>query len=119
MEEFRTITSIKVKDLEGNQVDLISKYREKILLIIIYNNDCLGCTGRAIPLAYEFQQKYDAIQVIGIHSDFENMVGTKENINRIFTSGEIPFPIYIDEQPYLALDFFSDLVCNNGSVIEC
>ena len=57
----------------------------------------MGCTGRAIPLAYDFQQKYPSIKVIGIHSDFPNREGTKENINAIFTSGEAPFPIYIDE----------------------
>jgi len=108
MEESTIITSIKVKNLEGNEVDLISKYREKILLVIIYNNDCLGCTGRAVPLAYEFQQKYDAIQVIGIHSDFENRVGTKENIEGIFTSGEIPFPIYIDEHHHVYDQFNSE-----------
>jgi peroxiredoxin len=98
MQDNQKVDAIHVKDFDGNQVDLISKYRNKILLIILYNNDCLGCTGRAIPLAYEFQRTYSSIQVIGVHSDFENSVGTQENIKKIFTSGEIPFPIYIDER---------------------
>ncbi|TYB76688.1 redoxin domain-containing protein [Bizionia saleffrena] len=92
-----TIKSILVKDLEGVAVDLMAKYKDQVLLFIIYNNDCLGCTGRAIPLAYEFQQKYPSIQVAGIHSDFVNREGTKASIKSIFTSGENPFPIYIDE----------------------
>ena len=100
------IDSIKVKDLEGKEVDLILKYSGELLLVIIYNNDCLGCTGRAIPLAYDFQQKYSSIQVIGIHSDFPCREGTKENIKKIFTSGEIPFPIYIDEH-HLVYDQFN------------
>ncbi|WP_299381644.1 redoxin domain-containing protein [uncultured Lacinutrix sp.] len=92
------IQHIQVKNLDGIAVDLMAAYKNKILLLIIYNNDCLGCTGRAIPLAYKFQQEYPTIQVAGIHADFINREGTKENIKSIFTSGEVPFPIYIDEQ---------------------
>lgn len=91
------IQSIPVKDLDGDPIDLITTYKNKVLLLIIYNNDCLGCTGRAIPLAYEFQQQYPSIQVAGIHADFVNREGTKASIKSIFTSGENPFPIYIDE----------------------
>ena len=49
------IESIAVTDFEGNRVDLLTEYKGIPLLLIIYNNACLGCTGRAIPLAYEFQ----------------------------------------------------------------
>ncbi|MGJ8684221.1 MAG: TlpA family protein disulfide reductase [Nonlabens sp.] len=91
------INSIAVKDLDGNSVDLMELYKGKVQLLIIYNNDCLGCTGRAIPMAYEFQLKYPDILVAGIHADFDNREGTKENIKAIFTSGEIPFPFYIDK----------------------
>ncbi|CDF79340.1 conserved hypothetical protein containing thiore doxin-like fold [Formosa agariphila KMM 3901] len=91
------IQHIPVIDLDREPVDLISAYRNKILLIIIYNNDCLGCTGRAIPLAYEFQQTFPSIQVIGIHADFKNREGNKDTIKAVFTSGEVPFPIYIDQ----------------------
>lgn len=82
------IQSIHVKDLDGVAVDLMAAYKNKVMLLIIYNNDCLGCTGRAIPLAYEFQQKYPSIQVAGIHADFVNREGTKASIKSIFTSGE-------------------------------
>ena len=91
------IQSIPVLDLDGFAVDLMTVYKDKVMLLIIYNNDCLGCTGRAIPLAYEFQQQYPSIQVAGIHADFPNREGTKANIKSVFTSGENPFPIYIDE----------------------
>jgi len=92
-----SIASIPVLDLNGHAVDLMSVYKNKTLLLIIYNNACLGCTGRAIPLAYEFQQQYPQIEVIGIHADFPNRTATKASIKSIFTSGEPPFPIYIDE----------------------
>lgn len=83
------IKSIKVKDLNGASIDVITTYSNKIVLLLIYNNDCLGCTGRALPLAYRFQQDYPDIQVVGIHSNFPNRVGSKASIKRIFTSGEI------------------------------
>ncbi len=91
------ITSIVVKDLEGVTLDLMATYKNKVLLLIIYNNDCLGCTGRAIPLAYQFQQNYPTIQVAGIHANFINREATKASIKSIFTSGDVPFPIFIDE----------------------
>jgi len=102
------IASINVTDLEGNKVDLRSKYDGKPLLIIIYNNDCLGCTGRAIPLAYEFQQNFEAIQVIGIHANFKNRAATESSVKSIFTSGEPPFPIYIDENHQVYDEFNSE-----------
>ena len=91
------IESIHVTDLDGRKIDLLTEYKDKALVLIIYNNSCLGCTGRAIPLAYDFQQKNPSIQVIGIHSDFGGAKTTKEAIKSIFTSGEVPFPIYMDE----------------------
>jgi peroxiredoxin len=91
------LTSIIVTDLEGHQVDLLQKYEAKPLVLVIYNNKCLGCTGRAIPLAYEFQQENEAIQVVGIHSCFGGEEITKEDIKSIFTSGEEAFPIYLDK----------------------
>ncbi len=91
------INSILVTDLDGRKLDLLSEYKDKALVLIIYNNSCLGCTGRAIPLAYDFQQNNPSIQVIGIHSDFGGTKTTKEAIKSIFTSGEVPFPIYMDE----------------------
>lgn len=91
------IKSIPVIDLDHLAVDLMTRYQHKVLLLIIYNNDCLGCTGRAIPLAYEFKQKYPSLQLIGIHANFKNREATKASIKSVFTSGEIPFPIYIDE----------------------
>ncbi|WP_438961364.1 TlpA family protein disulfide reductase [Nonlabens sp.] len=92
-----TINTITVKDLNGRLVDLLKLFPKKIQLLIIYNNDCLGCTGRALPLAYEFQQQFPSIQVAGIHTNFTNREGTPENIKSVFTSGELPFPIFIDE----------------------
>jgi peroxiredoxin len=90
------IQSIKVQDFESNEVDLIEKFKGKPLLIIIYNNQCLGCTGRAIPLAYKYGQEHEGLQVIGIHTNFGASQITEEEIKSIFTTKELPFPIYLD-----------------------
>lgn len=119
-----TIQNIPVLDLDGQAVDLMTVYKNQVLLLIIYNNDCLGCTGRAIPLAYEFQQKYPDIQVAGIHADFLNREGTKANIKSIFTSGENPFPIYIDKHHQVYDQFKAEgtpqwlLISKNGELFR-
>ena len=119
-----SIENIMVLDLDGHAIDLMTAYKNKILLVIIYNNDCLGCTGRAIPLAYEFQQKYPGIQVVGIHADFVNREGTKASIKAIFTSGENPFPIYIDKQHQVYDQFNAEgtpqwlLISENGTLFR-
>ncbi len=95
-QENTLVESILVQDFKENQVDLMEKYHGKPLLIIIYHNQCLGCVGRAIPLAYEFQQEYKDIQVVGIHTNHNNSQITESDIKSIFTIDEIPFPIYID-----------------------
>lgn len=102
------IPNINVLDLDGVPVDLMQLYKDKILLLIIYNNDCLGCTGRAIPLAYEFQQEFPRIQVVGIHADFVGRIGSKATITAIFTSGELAFPIYIDRDHQVYDQFASE-----------
>ncbi len=95
-EEGTAVIFIPVLDFHQNPLDLMEKYKGKILLIIIYNNQCLGCTGRAIPLAYQFQKEYKDIQVLGIHTNFNKNVVTESDIRSIFTIEELPFPIYLD-----------------------
>ena len=90
------LTSIKVKTLDLDQIDLYEKYRNKNLLILFYNNDCLGCTGRALPLAYQMNQEFPELEVLAIHSNFNKEV-SKQQILDIFTTKKAPFPIYIDE----------------------
>lgn len=102
----KIVTSIKVTDFYHNEVDLLEKYANKNLLLLFYNNACLGCTGRAIPLAYKLKQTYEDIEVIGIHSNFGSNNITKDNILSIFTINELPFPIYIDNN-HKMYDFFN------------
>jgi len=77
-------------------------------LIIIYNNQCLGCTGRAIPLAYDFKNEFKELQVLGIHSNFTSQKITEADIKSIFTIDKLPFPIYIDEGAKVYKQFESE-----------
>jgi hypothetical protein len=103
--ENTAVDSILVQDFNGNQIDLIKKYQGKPILAIIYNNQCLGCTGRAIPLAYQLQEENVGVQVVGIHSNFTKIKVTENEIRSIFTIDELPFPIFLDEE-HLVYDQF-------------
>lgn len=102
------LENILVKKFDDKTVNLLEEYVNTPLLLIIYNNQCLGCTGRAIPLAYEYQQQYKQLQVIGIHSNFNSTKVTKEDIKSIFTIDKLPFPIYIDENHQIYNQFKSE-----------
>ncbi|WP_338732910.1 TlpA family protein disulfide reductase [Mangrovimonas cancribranchiae] len=100
------ISSIVVQDFEHNSIDLLSTYQDQNLLLLLYNNQCLGCTGRAIPLAYKLQNMFPNITVIGIHSNFNNEKTTEDDIKSIFTTKQLPFPIYLDEN-HVTYDAFN------------
>jgi thiol-disulfide isomerase/thioredoxin len=87
---------IIVKSLDGNVINLREIYWGKPLLILFFNIQCLGCVGRAIPLAYDYLQEFKNLNVIAIHTTFGKEVVTKDDIINIFTHKELPFPIYFD-----------------------
>lgn len=91
-----TSAQILANNFNNQQIDLLKEYPNQVLLVIIYNNQCLGCTGRAIPLAYQFKKENSNLQVIGIHSNFNDLPVSEAEIKSIFTIDELPFPIYID-----------------------
>ncbi|WP_436415982.1 TlpA family protein disulfide reductase [Petrimonas sp.] len=90
------IEEITVKTLDGNTVNLMEIYAGNPLLILFFNIQCLGCVGRAIPLAYDYLQEFKNLNVVGIHTTFGKEVVTKDDIINIFTQKELPFPIYFD-----------------------
>lgn len=90
------IVELQIKTLDNVPIDLMKEYANSPLLIIFFNIRCLGCVGRAIPLAYKFMQEYEGLKVAGIHVSFGNETVTKNDIINIFTTPELPFPIYFD-----------------------
>ena len=90
------IKEITVKSLDGETVDLAKLYKGKNLLILFFNIQCLGCVGRAIPLAFDYLQEFRNLNVVAIHTVFGKEVVSKDDIINIFTQKELPFPIYFD-----------------------
>lgn len=72
--------------------------RAEVTLFLFYHTSCLGCTGRAIPLAYDFQKEYKELQVILVHSELAPKQLSKEEILSVFVNNESPLPIFIDRQ---------------------
>lgn len=74
-------------------------------LILFYNTNCLGCKGRAIPLAYKLDKAFDFIHLIVIHSSFRPAPFSSEEVLSVFTDGESPFEIYREAKHEL-YDYF-------------
>ena len=90
-------TLIHLTSLDGKPTELLSQYEGSPILILFFNIQCLGCTGRAIPLAYEYMQEFEGLKVVAIHSRFNEPKVIKQDILDIFTSKTLPFPIYFDK----------------------
>ncbi|MCH8546671.1 MAG: redoxin domain-containing protein [Cryomorphaceae bacterium] len=104
----KPVSSILVSDYSGQVIDLLQVYKGKPLLLLIYNNQCLGCTGRAVPLAYQLSKAFPAVEVLGIHTSFSKEVVTERDIMSIFTIDEPPFPIYLDQEQRVYQQFTSE-----------
>lgn len=81
---------------DGDQFDPLETYTGKPVLIIFYHTSCLGCTGRALPLAYELSKQNPNVQLIVVHVEFKSMPCSKDEVLAIFTDQKPPFPIYFD-----------------------
>lgn len=90
------VEEIIVKSLDGETINLMEVSTGKPRLVLFFNIQCLGCVGRAIPLAYDYLQEFENLNVVAIHTAFGKEVVTKDDIINIFTSKELPYPIYFD-----------------------
>jgi peroxiredoxin len=89
--------NIQLTTLEASSVSLKELFKKgKVNLLLFYNTYCLGCTGRAIPFAYELTQKFPELNLIVIHTNFGNQTFSKAEILDIFRTKTSPFAIYID-----------------------
>ncbi|RFC53818.1 peroxiredoxin family protein [Brumimicrobium aurantiacum] len=101
-----TLPSVPLTDLNDESFTLSSLIQKnKLNLILFYNTNCLGCTGRAIPLAYKLHQKHSNIALTVIHSNFMKKPFTKDEILSVFTDQKSPIPIY-SELNHELYDFF-------------
>ncbi len=76
--------------------DLLQK--DKLNILMFYNTQCLGCTGRALPFAYELKNKFNFVNMLIFHISPGTKKESVEEIRSIFTDQKPPFDIYIDEE---------------------
>lgn len=103
MSKFKISTELSVQKLDGAMLDLKEQFPEAPMLLLFYNSDCLGCTGRALPYAYQLSKDFPELAVIALHVDF-GRVHSESEILEVFTSGQAPFPLFrdIDRKLYQA-----------------
>ncbi len=99
--------AVALIDLEGNTFKWSELSSEQTNLILFYNTNCLGCTGRAIPYGYELSNKNNNLKLIVIHVSLGRRKEDIDEIKSVFTGGEPPFPIYRDLENRL----YEDLNC--------
>jgi thioredoxin-related protein len=98
---------VELTDLKSEKHILSSLIRKnKLNLILFYNTNCLGCTGRAIPLAYKFHKAHPFLALTVIHSSFRKEYFSKEEVLSVFTDQESPIEIYRENNHEL-YDFFN------------
>lgn len=101
------LPSVQLADLKEEKHNLSALIQsDKLNLLLFYNTNCLGCTGRAIPLAYELQKEHDFLNLIVIHSNFRQDKFTNKEVLSVFTDQKSPIEVY--REPFHELyDFFS------------
>ncbi|PKR79993.1 hypothetical protein CW751_12275 [Brumimicrobium salinarum] len=93
-----TLSSVILKDLNNNTFllpELLNK--EDLNLLLFYNTNCLGCTGRALPLAHELNINHEKVNLIILHSNFKTTPISVEEIKSVFTNQAPPFKIYRED----------------------
>jgi len=69
-----------LKTIDGTLIDVSEIYKNKPILVVFYHSSCLGCTGRALPLAYDLSKEFSFVQLIVVHVD----LGKKNYLKKRF-----------------------------------
>ncbi len=101
--KFPEIELIDLNEKSHNFGELIQN--NSLNLVLFYNTNCLGCTGRAIPLAYKLKNEFDFISLTVIHSSFRPMPFSSQEVLSVFTDHQSPFNIYREAKHEL-YDYF-------------
>ncbi len=83
--------------IDQKPIDILEMYKNQIILVVFYHSSCLGCTGRALPIAHNLSIEFPKIQLIVVHVELGHKHWTKNSIFEIFTDSAPPFEIYLDE----------------------
>lgn len=87
----------KLKGINGLQVPEITTFSGKPLLLLFFNLGCPGCKGRALPFANSMVVEHgDKINVCGIHTNFEGLDFTDDELIRAKDTYYIRFLYFRD-----------------------
>jgi len=87
----------KLKGINGMQVPEITSFSGKPLLLLFFNLGCPGCKGRALPFANSMVVEHgDKIKVCGIHTNFEGLDFTDDELLKAKETYYIRFPYFRD-----------------------
>ncbi len=87
----------QLESLNDEKVPTPADFKGKPLLILFFYLGCPGCTGRALPFANKMVYEHgDAINVLGIHSNFEGPEYSNDEITASLKSLHIKFPFFKD-----------------------
>ena len=87
-----------LESIFGDAVPSVKHFRGKPLLVLIFSLGCPGCVGRAIPYANRIvYEGADSISVLGIHTNFEGVDFSNEQLETARRDLYIRFPFYKDK----------------------
>jgi thiol-disulfide isomerase/thioredoxin len=87
----------KLKTITGTDIPDITTFAGKPLLILFFNLGCPGCKGRALPFANSIVVDYgNLVNVCGIHTNFEGLDYSDEELIKAKETYYIRFPYYRD-----------------------
>ncbi len=115
--------SLNLYTLDGKPVNIFDLYKNQTILLLFYHTSCLGCTARALPLAYQLSKEFSAIQLVVVHIEFNNNRFSAREINEVFTDGVPPFEIYIDKNAHNYKQYHAEgtphwLIFDNKGVLK-
>lgn len=91
------INGWRLKGINGMQVPEIAGFSGKPLLLLFFNLGCPGCKGRALPFANSMVVEYGKkINVVGIHTNFEGLDYSDEELIKAKETYYIRFPYFRD-----------------------
>ena len=94
----RQISAWSIESISDSEIPTLESYRGKPLLILFFNLGCPGCKGRALPFANWVNIEYkDKINVLGIHTNFEGVDFTDEQLVDCKSEFYINFPYFRDK----------------------
>ena len=87
----------QVTSLDGQSRPSLKSYRGKHTLLLFFNPGCIGCMSRALPLADDIARAYPDLNVVGIHTNFEGMPYSHEQIQKEINRRNLSFDVVVDE----------------------